>query len=148
MRAKNWFLSVVAMQIAAAQAQSANDYMGYWRTQKGEAIMKMERCSLYLNAPATAACVKVAWHENAKNPDLSAPTDCNKRLAQFTKFQDGAWVGGQVFDPRNNGVYSGKLTMVNGQLVLRGYLFTESLGKSEFFSRVESIPDDCERRSK
>jgi uncharacterized protein (DUF2147 family) len=130
----------------AALAQSADDFLGNWTTVKGEVIARVERCSIYQSGPATAACVSVVWHENAKNPDLSATTDCFKKIGQFSKFSNSAWINGQVFDPRNNGVYSGKLTLVDGKLNLRAYLFSESLGKTEQFTRVESVPNDCDRR--
>jgi uncharacterized protein (DUF2147 family) len=148
MKFKALFLFVVFGYAVAAQAQSAEDFMGHWTTAKGEAIAKVARCSIYHNGPPTAACVTVAWHENAKNTDLSASSDCFRKIGQFTKFSGGAWVNGQVFDPRNNGVYSGKLTLVDDKLNLRAYLFSESLGKTEQFTRVESIPTDCDRRKK
>jgi uncharacterized protein (DUF2147 family) len=86
---------------------------------------------------------KTVWNARAakdiKNPDKSLR---NRDIigADFLtnfSFEDGEYVDGKVYDPRNGKSYDCKMTLSGNKLKIRGFIGIPTFGKTETFTKVE-----------
>ncbi|WP_337040808.1 DUF2147 domain-containing protein [Emticicia sp. 17c] len=94
---------------------------------------------------------KVVWlkepNENGKprtdkeNPDAKLKTRPILGLVNLKNFvQDGkgAWVDGEVYDPKNGKTYSCKMSLVSPvKLDIRGYIGISLIGRTEHFTKAD-----------
>lgn len=63
-------------------------------------------------------------------------------LMRHLRYQDGAYVGGDILDPRTGRIYGCELHLIDGgrKLVMRGYLGLPMLGRSQVWQRMQGEP--------
>jgi uncharacterized protein (DUF2147 family) len=149
MQMKAMFSGILIAGLAAtAQAQeSADDFVGFWKTAQGDGIVQLERCPMYKFAPPTALCGTIVWDAEVNNPHRTSPLDCNRKVFEATRYEAGVWKGGWAFDTRARKFYSVKLRMKGGDLSVRAFVGSEMNGQTETFTRVEAVPPGCEQRA-
>jgi uncharacterized protein (DUF2147 family) len=139
----------VCAAIGAAQAQdrAADDFVGHWITAQGDGIVQLIRCPLYKDAPPTALCGAIVWDAEVNNPNRSTALDCNRKVFQATKFDNGVWKEGWAFDVRTRKFHSARLRLKDGNLHVRAFVGSEINGTTEVFTRVDTVPRGCELRA-
>lgn len=130
-----------------ATADEADGFIGYWKTQQGDGIVQLQRCALYKNAPLTALCGTVVWDAEVDNPRRTTALDCNRKVFEANRLDNGAWKGGWAFDTRKKRFYSATLRLRDGQLHVRAFVGSEVNGETEVFQRVTEVPKGCEGRT-
>jgi uncharacterized protein (DUF2147 family) len=126
-----------------ASAQNADDFVGNWLTPAKDGIVRLERCSIGKGLPITALCGTVVWDAGVDDPKRTIPLDCNRKVAEYAKFESGVWTRGWVFDTRINKVYNSKLRIKDGNLHARAFLANEMYGETEVWTRVTTVPSGC-----
>lgn len=117
----------------AAQAQAApEDAKGWWMTAQKDAVIEFAACA---DRPA-ALCGRVVWDKDAGTP---ADT-CGVQVVRLTRFEQGAWRDGWVYDPRDKRTYKGVLRVADGVLKIRAFIGVEVLGETEQLSRIAALP--------
>lgn len=138
---------VIGSAMGAGQAQDkADDFVGHWMTLQRDGIVQLTRCPLYKNAPPTALCGVIVWDAEVDNPKRSNALDCNRKVFEATRFDNGVWKDGWAFDTRTRKFHSARLRMKDGNLHVRAYVGSEINGATEVFTRVADIPPGCEDR--
>jgi uncharacterized protein (DUF2147 family) len=88
-------------------------------------------------------CGKFVWLQNNRldtlNPDVSKRSKylLNSTFLWNFNFDDGNYVNGRIYDPKNGKTYSCKMWLSNGDLKVRGYVGISLLGRSETFTKVK-----------
>ncbi len=131
----------------AAQAQSADDYVGSWLTAAGDGVVSLERCTIAKDHSSQGLCGIVVWDRNVGNPQRTEPLDCNRKVFEFAQFDGSAWSKGWAFDSRTNRTYHSKIRLKDGKLHARYYLGHEMFGESEVWTRVAQVPSGCASKS-
>lgn len=133
--------------LGSALAQNNGDeFIGNWLAAQGEGIVQLSRCPLYKNAPATALCGVIVWDAEVDNPKRRTSLDCNRKVFEASKYEDGVWKDGWAFDTRSRKFHSAKLRIKNGHLHMRAFVGNEINGETEIFTRVADVPRGCEGR--
>jgi uncharacterized protein (DUF2147 family) len=127
----------------SAKAQNADDFVGNWLTPSKDGIVRLERCAIGRGLPTTALCGIVVWDAGVDDPKRTLPLDCNRKVAEYAKFESGVWTRGWVFDTRINKVYNSKLRIKDGNLHARAFLANEMYGETEVWTRVTTVPSGC-----
>lgn len=148
MKVNAWMTGLaIGSAMAAAQAQDkADDFTGYWITAQRDGVVQLSRCPLYKDAPPTGLCGVIVWDVEVDNPKRSQALDCNRKVFEATKFDNGVWKDGWAFDTRTRKFHSVKLRLKDGNLHVRAYVGSEINGLTEVFTRVDSVPRGCELR--
>lgn len=128
-------------------AQTADDFLGNWLTPAKDGIVRLERCAIGKGLPQTALCATVVWDVNLNDAKRTILLDCNRKVAEYAKFESGVWTKGWVFDTRINKVYNSKLRMKEGNLHARAFLANEMYGETEVWTRVATVPAGCDGKS-
>jgi uncharacterized protein (DUF2147 family) len=113
----------------------ADDVIGiYWSPKKDGKVEIYKRNNKYYG--------KTIWSKNnskdVKNPDASLrdrPVLGLEFLKDFV-FDDDEWVDGTVYDPTSGKLYSCKMWLENGDLMLKGYIGISLIGRSEKLEKV------------
>lgn len=127
--------------------EGPDDFVGFWKTAQGDGIVQLQRCAMYKNAPPTALCGTIVWDDQVDNPNRTQPLDCNRKVFEATRYENGVWKSGWAIDTRTGKFYSVKLRLKGGDLRVRAYVGSEMNGQTETFTRVESVPPGCEERA-
>ncbi len=143
-RSIGYIIFMAGFTAAAVQAQNAEDFVGNWITAAGDGIVRLEMCSMGRGLPATALCGTVVWDIQLDNPKRTVPLDCNRKVVEYSKFENNAWIKGWVFDIRTNKTYNSKLRLKEGKLHARAFLANEMFGETEIWTRVSTVPPGCE----
>lgn len=149
MKTNPWLLCLIisfTMDGALAQVKP-DDFVGNWMTSQRDGIVQLSRCALYKDAPPTALCGVVIWDINASHPSQNTPLDCNRKVFEAIKFDNGAWKGGWAFDTRSRKFHSATLRLKDDNLHVRTYVGNEVNGVTEVFTRVDEAPNDCGQRA-
>lgn len=144
---KSSLAAALACGAAIACAQSADDFTGLWSTAKKDAVVRMDRCKAHAQSlSATALCGTIVWDIELNNPNRTIPLDCNRKIVQLTRFNDGVWERGWAFDSRDEKSYEVKLRISEDRqkLIARLYVGNEMQGKNETFYRIAKVPPGCE----
>lgn len=135
---------VVAVLATGAQGQDpgADEILGEWLTDKGEAIVEIYRCGeMY--------CGKIVWLKEPTNPDGTDKLDTENPepsksgcpiigLVMVWNFRydgDGRWVNGRIYDPDNGKIYSCKMNVEGDKLNVRGYIGFSLFGRTTVWTR-------------
>lgn len=140
-------LVAAAAALPALAADESDAFVGFWKTLQGDGIVQLQRCSLFKNAPPTALCGTIVWDAAVDDPRRTTPLDCNRKVFEAQRFENGAWRGGWAFDTRKKRFYSATLRLKDGQLNARAYVGSELTGETEVFVRVAEVPRGCEGRA-
>jgi uncharacterized protein (DUF2147 family) len=124
--------------------------VGYWLTEKHDAIVQIFRCG------GDALCGKLAWFQvdaddpdprdrNNPDPALRGRSLCGLMLISgFTAAGPDDWQGGAIYDPDNGNTYHATIKVrINGALDLHGYIGVPLLGRSETWTRYAQQPPAC-----
>lgn len=141
-----FFLLAALRAWGAHAADTADDFLGYWKTPQGDGIVQLQRCALYRNAPPTGLCGVIVWDAEVNNPHRVLALDCNRKVFEAAKFEDGVWKEGWAFDSRNKKFYNAKLRLKGELLSVRTYIGSEITGQTEMFTRVKEVPSGCEAK--
>jgi uncharacterized protein (DUF2147 family) len=128
-------------------AEDGEPFIDYWKTLQGDGIVQLQRCALFKNAPSTALCGTIVWDAEVDNPRRATPLDCNRKVFEANRLENGVWKGGWAFDTRKKRFYSATLRVKEGQLHVRAFVGSEVNGETEIFQRVTEVPKGCEGRS-
>ncbi|MDX2003015.1 MAG: DUF2147 domain-containing protein [Chitinophagales bacterium] len=108
---------------------AAQNIFGRWWTKDKKSIVYIYPCE-------NGICGKL---EEIVKPDK--PEDIRFKgfvvLRNFKKRSQKEWVEGQIWDPRTNKDYSGKLVLEGNQLYVRGFVGIELLGQTQTWERVQ-----------
>jgi len=139
-RASVNLLVVLAMSslATAASADDATVANGLWLSAQKDGVVELKPCA----EEPTALCGTVVWDKDA-SVSPPKPGDCGLRIVKLKRFDDGAWRDGWIHDPREKKNYKGMIRAKGNEMTMRAYIGIAVLGKSEDFTRVDSIPAGC-----
>jgi uncharacterized protein (DUF2147 family) len=81
-------------------------------------------------------------------PPLRNQPLCGLEIGTGFHLTDAAHAkGGKLYDPKNGKTYNGTMTVVRGQLHLRGFVGIKAFGRSEVWTRTDRPADACEAPS-
>ena len=154
-----FFATLVIVMCTTAGATSASPaapsplqaISGLWYTEGHEGGVQLYPCD-------DKICGRLYWMQNKKgaddekgvsrdvhNPDPSQrqrPLCQMQFMGNFTPGDNNLYASGWVYNPRDGGIYSAEMTLVDSNtLKLRGYLFLPILGESQIWTRAKSMPD-------
>ena len=121
--------------------------LGLWRTEEGKAVVEIFGCGelicgriVWLKEPVKDG-MPVTDRENPVDSLRSRPVMGLVIMEGFAADGENEWTGGDIYDPESGDTYSAKMTLVDDQhLELRGYVLIPLLGRSEIWSRQETVP--------
>lgn len=125
---------------AVLAAPSADSVIGTWHSPVKNGIISIQRCGASIcgtleSGDDIKADPAVKDVNNKDESKRSRPLKGIPMLSGFT-WSDGAWSGGQVYNPNDGRTYSGKITPVDANsLKLRGCVFVP-LCKTDTWTRV------------
>jgi len=143
MRKFQFLLLLIVATATHTFAQNKDAIVGKWLNPTGEGQIEIyKKGDKYFG--------KLAWIKepnlngkpkvDANNPDESLRSKplLGLELLQNFKYDDGAWSGGTIYDPKKGKTYSCTMTLKgNDVLNVRGYIGISLLGRSETFKRVK-----------
>lgn len=121
--------------LAQTSQPSADKIIGvYWSPKKDAKIEMYKKGDRYFGRSIWAANPK----KDANNPDDKLKSRSLLGLDLLTDFSydDGAYTGGQVYDPENGKTYSCKISFSGSNLKVRGYVGLSLFGRTETFERI------------
>lgn len=136
---KKTLAALVAALPLAALAQAAPEAAhGLWLSAQKDGVVQLAPC----NEEPSALCGTVVWDKDAKAVP-PVPGDCGLRILKLRHFEDGAWRDGWIHDPREKKNYKGLVRAQGRDMTMRAYIGVQVLGKSEEFTKVDSVPAGC-----
>ena len=136
----------LAATLLGATAAHAADPLGMWRTQDGDATIRIGRCG-------GALCGRIAALREPRDPETGRPkTDENNRDARLRSRpligveivigmtpsrKPGQW-NGKVYNPEDGGFYPAKLTLLSARsLRLEGCIVPEVVCDGQTWTRTK-----------
>lgn len=131
---------------AFAQASSPNEIVGIWEAENGNLKLEM------FNAGGSYAARVIygnrlveadgkTFKKDTQNPDPNLRSRSLQGIVFINNLKwdasDRRWEGGSLYDGSSGRTYSGRATLVNGKLELRGYVGTPLLGQTMLMRRVQ-----------
>ena len=147
-------LMVMALSAGTASAQQS-PVLGTWRTESGNAQIRIARCADAANGPVCGAIVALASPTGPDGKPVTAEQAVDWRNADPAlrarkvlgatmlwgfkpTANPGAFEGGQIYNGNNGKTYSANITLLpDGKLQVRGYVGTPLFGESQVWTRVE-----------
>lgn len=141
----------VLVPILLVTPAMAEPVEGYWLTENGKAIIKIEECD-------DGVCGRMAWMANpldeqgrpkldVNNSDsvLASRTICGlPMVGGMARKALGIWKNGWIYNPRDGETYSAEVSSVSiTELKVRGYLGLPLLGRSQIWTRVDGDRGGC-----
>lgn len=114
--------ALLALASHVSQAQDREDVFGLWQTENGASRIHITLCEADGGASGAAGgevlCGHIVWtHDNATRR-------LGTRILDGFTYEDGAWDGGEITDPRDGSTYRSSLEMTSADaLKVRGCLF-------------------------
>lgn len=132
-----------AQESASAKSAAPGDALiGEWWTEKNEGRIAMARYKDGTYRGTTTCCVHKNDPNNPEtdinnpNPSLRGRPMNGVVLIWGLKFEDGEFVDGHVYNPRDGKTYRMKMTLVDHEtLKIRGYMGIEMLGQTQIWKR-------------
>ena len=131
---------------AFAQASSPNEIVGVWEAENGSLKFEMfDAGGTYAGRMIFGDRVVEAdgktFKKDVLNPDPKLRSRSLKGIVFVNNLKwdaaDRRWEGGSLYDGSSGRTYSGRATLVNGKLELRGYVGTPVLGQTMLLRRVQ-----------
>ena len=150
---KYLFSALIGVFIFAAlpvMAAGPDDILGEWLTQDADSKILIFKCGknkdqfcgkiIWLKEPNYPATDKEAGKpkHDRENPDASKRDRpiMGMFLVWGFKYDDGEWVDGKIYNPREGKTYSCKMTLeAPNKLKVRGFIGVSLLGKTVYWSR-------------
>lgn len=121
------FLIVLFPFLGFSQTK-ADDILGVWLTQIKDANIEIYKKEnkyygrvIWIAEPLDENGKPVVDIENP-NPKLQNRPILKMDILIGFSYEDGEWVGGKIYDPKDGETYNCKLWIENGTLKVRGYL--------------------------
>lgn len=122
-----------------------DDPTGLWLTEKKGVIVDLYPCG------GDRLCGRTVWLKKMTNKDGSPRLDANnpdpalrgrhwcgiEAITDVKAAGDGAWEGGEVYDPKTGKTFDFDIERKGDSLKVRGYLGVKLLGKSETWTRTD-----------
>jgi len=118
---------------------------GRWYTEGHEGGVELYPCDDQI-------CGRFSWMKD-ENGEVSRDTNnpdpaerqrplCHMQfMGNFTPEGKNRYTGGWIYNPRDGGIYSAQMTLVDHDtLDLHGYLFIPLLGQSQTWKRAKNMP--------
>jgi uncharacterized protein (DUF2147 family) len=119
-----------------------DEILGEWWTENNEGRISMTRDKEGFYRGTTTCCAKkdkqgnVILDVNNPNPSLRTRDPIGMILIWKLKFEDGEYVDGHVYNPRDGKSYRIQMTMVDNETVkIRGYMGIPLLGQTQVWKR-------------
>lgn len=131
---------------ALAQASSPNDIVGVWEAENGNVKFEMfDAGGSYAARMIYGNRLVEADGKTFKKDTLNPDPNLRNRSLQGIVFLNNLkwdagerrWEGGSLYDGSSGRTYSGRATLVNGKLELRGYIGTPLAGQTMVLRRVQ-----------
>ena len=144
----------MALSMGTASAQQS-PVMGVWRTESGNAQIRIGKCADAASGPVCGAVVALASPtgpdgkpvaaEQATDWRNSDPALRARKVLGTTMLwgfkaaaSPGSFEGGQIYNGNNGKTYSANMTLLpDGKLQVRGYVGTPLFGESQVWTRVD-----------
>ncbi|MEO0428932.1 MAG: DUF2147 domain-containing protein [Pseudomonadota bacterium] len=136
---------VLAALGGANPVTSATDpAFGFWRTERGNAIVEIAACE-------SGACGEMVWIDKpvdetgALKRDAEGRPLCGLQLVSgLKKAALGVWEEGEILDPRSGQRYGAEISVIDAdKLNVRGYLLTSIFGASQVWTRASGDQGGC-----
>ena len=129
---------------ATPTAAAGDALLGEWWTENNDGRVKFARYKDGTYRGTTTCCI----HKNdPKNPEFDTenpnPALRNRSMLGVVliwnlKFEDGEWVEGHVYNPRDGKTYRMKIAKVDRDTIkIRGYMGIELLGQTQVWKRAQ-----------
>lgn len=140
--------AVVALQLvepasAEEKAAPADQLLGEWWTEDNEGRIQMARYKDGTYRGVTTCCVhnddagKPILDVHNPNPSLRSRSTVGVVLIWNLKYENGEYVDGHVYNPRDGKTYRMKMEIVDREtLKVRGYLGIALLGQTQIWKRA------------
>jgi len=123
-------------------AQEADDILGYWLTDDGDAKIEIFKEGGKYHG-------KIVWLREPLNDEGKPKTDVENpdkdkrdqpilgiRLVYGFEFDDDQWEDGDIYDPKEGKTYSCRIRMKKGKLEVRGYVGTPLFGRTVIWTKT------------
>lgn len=136
----------IPLGYAFAQASSPNEIVGVWEAENGSLKFEIfDAGGIYAGRMIFGDRVVEAdgktFKKDTLNPDPKLRSRSLKGIVFVNNLKwdaaDRRWEGGSLYDGSSGRTYSGRATLVNGKLELRGYVGTPVLGQTMLMRRVQ-----------
>lgn len=143
-----WLLGAGAAWLNAASAQAAepskaarvpgDEILGEWWTENNEGRIRITRDKEGFYRGTTTCCEKDGNIDvNNPKPELRKRSTLGIVLVWKLKFDDGEYVDGYVYNPRDGKTYRMEMKVIDGEtLKIRGYMGISLLGQSQVWKRA------------
>lgn len=140
---KNILVIVLCIAFSiSAFAQQADKITGNWLNDARDAKVEIYKSgNKYFG--------KITWtkemyasdgtlKKDTKNPNesLRSRTVANMVILSNFSFEEGEWIGGEVYDPKSGKTYKSKMKLNGTSLEIRGYVGSPMFGKTTTWTRV------------
>jgi uncharacterized protein (DUF2147 family) len=136
-----------ATQAATATASPApgDGLLGEWWTEGNQGRVRMTRDKEGLYRGTTTCCVHKNDEDNPEidtknpNPALRTRSTVGILIIWKLKYEDGEYVDGHVYNPRDGKSYRIKMTIIDNETVkIRGYMGIPLLGQTQIWKRAHA----------
>ncbi|MCB9250974.1 MAG: DUF2147 domain-containing protein [Flavobacteriales bacterium] len=140
---------LMMLLFTSATNNHTSDYIkGTWLSEPGTSRIRIYSCG----SKGDEFCGKIVWLKRNKETDGTPRVDKNnpdpkKRKRQLidlvilTNFtfdaKKGEWTDGKIYDPYTGYLYSCVIRKQKNDLLVRGFVGTQFLGRTEKWTRVE-----------
>lgn len=129
-----------AMPPAPAARVAGDEILGEWWTENNEGRIRITRDKEGYYRGTTTCCArdgKPTLDVNNPKPELRNRSTLGIVIIWKLKFEDGEYVGGYVYNPRDGKTYRMEMKVIDHEtLKIRGYLGISLLGQSQIWKRA------------
>jgi len=134
---------IVVAQAPLALASDFDGFQGHWRAPD-KSVIEIRACN---NGSSLCGFIVYAgrYGHDDLNPDPALRTRaiCGLNILTLTRFSNGVWRQGTVYNPEDGKSYSAALRKLNGNLLLRGYIGAEVFGETETWTAASDFNKGC-----
>ena len=135
--------AILFTSLTAVFSQSPDAVRGVWLNENKDA-----KIEIYKAADKYAG--KIVWTKDMyeadgktqkkdsknSNENLRSRTILNIVILSGFTYDDGEWIDGEIYDPKNGKTYKSKMKLKGNTLEVRGYIGSPMFGKTTVWSRV------------
>ena len=136
------YIKLAILIVLLSGTSSFANFTGKWLVESGESIVNIQKCG-------NSLCGNIIWLKTPLNEDGTKKLDINNKdvtkqqnpiiglqLIWGFEFKDGAWINGNIYNPKDGKIYSSKMTLnSNDTLALDGCVWI--LCKSQIWTRLK-----------
>lgn len=124
-----WVAAIWLIAASVASADEAADLVGtYWNVDRSRRIEITQDAGVFTG--------RIVWESEAARE--AQGDQLGREILRRFRFrsEDDEWVGGEVVSPIDGTVYRGKLWLVDGDLMMRGFIGFSLFGRTAKMERV------------